>query len=138
MEMTAEKKLAISLVVPSKEVSAAKAELEPESLQHVDFYVHVKGVLKKGKDVQKKVPAALPQADLLKALLAKMNRATRQAFLRDFVAGKLEVPEELDRELKEDWDAVAETTVRRTNGRVTFAGTAEVVTAPVPEPAATA
>jgi len=119
--------VAISNFLSSKDVSKAKEDLSQGSEENIKFIVVfeegpklvIDSIVKKGMDVEKKVPAALPQKAMLMHLLAKMPVQVRDKFLRDFADNKIpELPTNKINELEEAWESVTGHTIRNTNGMV--------------------
>ena len=163
MELTTTQQLALATAIKGSVVSKLKKEMEESTKVEVDLIAHVKGILSKNSNVEKRVPASLPQIDMLVdsldimaelvsamsaetadaflgRLAERQNRAidenrkreiegkVTKAFLKRFVNGQRQP---MDAERKEafqaTWDAIADTTIKTTNGAVTFKGEVEAI-----------
>lgn len=131
--------LALAKVIKGPAVKKASGNIDPGSYE-VDFVANIRGTLKKGADYEAKATAKIDFKTLALVALSKVNPATRDVILKDFLAATTAGKDSPERTVLLDQvkdqvmpglQEIADSTLRTVQGAVTTTLVADIVTTKV-------
>ena len=122
--LTSIEKVAVAEVI--KNIAKEKKSLGEGSYK-VNGVFKICAEINKSADETKSCIASLPIKDLTCALLSNMNENGRKAFIRNFISDNIKTHGYTEKNLAEEWEAIADKTTKIFSGKTKVTGTIEKV-----------